>query len=157
MITNVREILFRGKRVDNGEWVKGSPKIFNLTRCSIAIIIDTILTCVDIEASRGYCSITHVMPETVGQYTGLTDKNGQKIFEGDIVKTDDKNHDIFGVCKYNTDPDENTNIGFHVEWINDNSNLWNDWLRRDLGYWRDKIIVIGNIHDNPELIKEPDA
>lgn len=136
----MREILFRGKRKDNGEWVYGfyCPACFGFFPCSPAIISKELM-------DSGCWKPEEVIPETVGQYTGLTDKNGKKIFEGDIVK----GLFVFGeissvvIFKYGS---------FGIEWNIDEIKVLDPFL----GLRNIECEVIGNIHDNPELLKGGD-
>lgn len=70
-----REILFRGKRIDNGEWIYGGIYVDN---AGCFIINDSL----PVNPLRAVCNGVQVDPETVGQFMGLTDKKGNKIFEG---------------------------------------------------------------------------
>ena len=128
----MREIIFRGKRIYNGEWVEGYYGAYYKDGVKIFTISQTTL---DGEADY------HVIPQTVGQYTGLTDKNGVKIFEGDIVmkRTYHKKKPcevVFGVgC-------------FHCGWGGGSSTADHPYLLNDK-----QIEVIGNVFDNHELLK----
>lgn len=132
----MREILFRGKRVDNGEWIEGY--YFRQYGSNEIVTAD----------DEQY----HIFPNTVGQYTGLKDNNGKKIYEGDIIKS--KQDGMIGVIRfgeYQTTNSENgeCHLGFSIEWYG----KYSDLLRKDLGWWIN-LKIIGNIYDNPELLKE---
>lgn len=119
----MREILFRGKRTDNGEWETGSLVVIKAGCSDEQIYIADKMT--------GYN--TPVLEETIGQFTGLTDKNGMKIFEGDIVELG-ITYEISYIQKYARFAGRNSSCIF--------SSLPFDRVR-----------VIGNIHDNPELLE----
>ena len=123
----MREILFRGKRKDNGKWCYGSLQCFK----GFSIF------------DNDYKSFFTVNSTTVGQYTGLTDKNGKRIFEGDILDCGDravyvKWHEQCGT--------------WDCDFIRYKGELFSNGVRPV--DWKFRAIVIGNIHDNPELLKE---
>ena len=146
----MREILFRGKRIDNGEWVEGFLlKECNYATCSWNLAIEYKT---DRFGKFAY-GVAEVVAETVGQFTGLTDKNGKKIFEGDIVQYSNPDEDIIhGTVAYGNHSCCGTHeVGFFVEWQKPEFAMC---LREDIGFWTNfrEIEVIGNIHDNPELL-----
>ena len=107
------------------------------------------------EACNEYEEV-NIIPETIGECVNVPDKNGTKIFEGDILKIIDGKEIIIASVKFGdyNQPDKilKTHIGFYFDIANLAS------YRKDMGYWFGKtfseIEVIGNIHDNPELLKE---
>lgn len=122
-----REIKFRGKRLDNGEWVYGF------------IVIDFDGTHIVWQESReDVWTIETVDPATVGQFTGLKDKNGREIYEGDILE-------------------EYPGYYFEVVWSNEWAKFKLQWRTKGYQYpeWNRgvEMVVIGNIHDNPELLE----
>ncbi|MBQ8388809.1 MAG: hypothetical protein IJX46_07785 [Clostridia bacterium] len=125
----MREILFRGK-TEKGEWVEGLlwKKKHNTDKIFISCFPD----------HDDNEEVFPVKPETVGQYTGLTDKNGKKIFEGDIVD----------IC-YPYTIVHNALINYvGASFYGDNGN--DLWSLDEYFY----LEVISNIHDNPELLNE---
>lgn len=132
----MREILFRGQRADNGEWVYGDFLHGNERKS----LRDSIFV-YDGE-TQSFNDFT-IAPETLGQYTGLKDKNGTKIFEGDIVK--DEAAQMLGKVVFATAADGFDEMtGFMVDDIFDVLQNYN-------GFWH-FVEVIGNIHDNHELL-----
>ena len=148
----MREILFRARTIsedeymDSGEWVEGFYTCFNGDEHRIYTGYS------ETDCGDHYPDWFNVLPETVGQFTGLTDMNGKKIFEGDIVSTKYKlgrgHYYVFEVYY-------NENLCHFALTINRGSYTKNkqyDWLQLT-SLKANKIEVIGNIHDNPELLK----
>ena len=137
--------LSRGKRKDNGEWVDGNLVYTRTTTLGVVTEIYTL--------EMRY----EVIPKTVGQYTGLKDKNGKKIFEGDIVKITDRNvcFETMAVIEFGN-PNGLYNWGWQLK------PLENKPFAIEILHWVDMedsgafIEVIGNIHDNPELLQRSD-
>lgn len=141
----MREIKFRGKRIKNGEWVYGDLLQKNSGR---KVIMTNLHTWGDNpDDVEPYGEYITVDPNTVGQYTGLKDKNGKEIYEGDIVKTpllDPIFGDILADAWCNALIRFNQG-SFVVSYYNSHNIYLQDLC--------DKIELLGNIHDNPELLK----
>lgn len=139
MSNTMREILFRGKRVDNGEWVKGA---YGNHTSFDAMIMDRPYPTINGDLSA--LNFWVVDPTTIGQFTGLTDKNGNKIFEGDIIKAIwqhlSNTDTVIGVVKYD-------NAAFILE-------THDHYLFFEDNIFSYECEVINNIHDTPELLEE---
>ena len=139
----MREILFRGKRLDNGEWVEGSLISFD---CKSKVIFPSGSKVYMPQGKNVFCSTEcyDVSHATIGQYTGLKDKNGKRIFEGDIVSFKRVNSlgyttNRIGVVRYYYE----LPIFYIMATTGD---AW-DWCDCE------EIEIIGNIHDNLELLE----
>lgn len=134
----MREILFRGKRLDNEKWVEGHLVVCkNNGRSFITELIE-----VD-EDSWLYWEVN---PNTVGQYTGLTDKNGNKIFEGDIIRCNNRVEVYIGLVDWDI-----CNPSMCIRYTSEKGF---DHIEYDFIICGNMTIeILGNIHDNPELMK----
>lgn len=136
----MREILYRAKCIDNGEWVYGVPIKEALVGSHDGYYPKMIPEC---DGRHQTVYSTAIKEETLEQYTELKDKNGKKIFEGDIVACNQSGSYGISVIIYD-------NSAFYVMPLNGNileRTLWDYWYND----W--DIEVIGNIHDNPELLE----
>lgn len=135
----MREILFRGKRIDNGEWAYGSF-------LQVEHEDGSFTTAVFSKKDAG--GDAEVDPSTVGQYTAHTDKNGKRIFEGDIIRY------IFD------SPDDPTATENGLK-VRTGRIFWSDWSSSfaltggiNGSASLNNVEVIGNIYDNPELLED---
>lgn len=136
--------LFRAKRTDNGRWMEGNYIYDGVTGKVYIHAAGNSVNESDKVGEDGYLRFVafEIDPSTVCQCTGLPDKNGRKIFEGDIINSDG---DI-GIVKFGRYQND-FHFGFYVDWISC------PHLRSELGYWNERSSVVGNIFDNPELLK----
>ena len=149
--------LFRGKRIDNGEWVHGYlfDDGFENGRVFIGgIVIEKYngTACDDWNVTG--INFYEIDPNTICQCTGLKDKNGKLIWENDIVK--DLFSDVCAQIKYGSyqncfDSTKAEHVGFYVCW----PDKYTKRYRKDLGYWINMVDaeVVGNVFDNPELLE----
>lgn len=132
----MREILFKAKCIGSGDWIYGNLFVADNEECLI------------VQGNAIFHSCTLVDPETVCQFTGLTDKNGEKVFEGDILKFTDEatNSEWRGIIAFGN-PNGAYTWGWQIVHLDgDNANtdtlLWFD-MEESGAYCK----VIGNIHD----------
>ena len=140
----MRKILFRGKRIDSGEWEYGGC-VF--TENKVCLIYNQTHS-IDLQG----CTVEE---NSVGQYTGLTDKNGKKIFEGDILHVKQCGEKGVGTCAIyfgeyidaDNDFEDYRCIGFYLKVVDE---CFSIGVLLDSDF---EFEVIGNIHDNPDLLE----
>ena len=130
----MREIVFRGKHKSSGRWCEGN---LNVDKQGVAIITpdDTPLGCYG-----------RVDPDTVGQYTGLVDKNGVRIYEGDIIDPEGYSWKRGDLCVVSMDDQR---AGWYPFARGDGCGCCEDET-----YSPDYCVVVGNVHDNQELLQK---
>ena len=162
----MREILFRGKQTDKDKWIYGVPVKGTSADESEILIIESVFKC-DEYACRG-CEFTPVIPSTVGQYTGLKDNNGKRIFEGDIIRYADL-YDYNCYLESIDNPEVYDNIDLGNIWTIDEVVYGikvgypafdlnkHDFETNGLSELSESgqyfYEVIGNVYDNPELLE----
>lgn len=128
----MRNIIFRGSYSNKGKWVYGDLIHRNISGNALTVIR------VSDEGADSYEEY-YVDPKTVGEYTGRSDKNRDMIYEGDIVRYGGKNHLVVF---------ENRNGSAYFGIVMGPHETW------PLDHYSDDITIVGNIHDNPELLKD---
>lgn len=148
----MREILFRGKRADNDEWIYGG--YVHKKNSDTYIVTSTIGTSCKCEINNMIVTAFSVDLETVGQFTGFTDDNGVKIFEGDIVAS----RCMVSIIAHGWYLD--TEIASYAEsepfsrcygWYSDEIGTYDQYGLTE--YDCTDITIIGNVYDNPELLR----
>lgn len=137
----MREILFKAKRIDNGKWAEGYyQKRYDLLGNEEHLIFHA--------DSYKVWEYAEVDPETLCQFTGLTDKSNKRIWENDIVNHNGE-YALVKFGMYCSSFDYGSyNLGFYVDFPEET------FYRKELGYWRRKVETSGNVFDNPELLQE---
>lgn len=140
----MRKINFRGKRLDNGEWVYGhyADYIHPDCGCQRPSIIYTLLDIGNM--------IVAVDPSTISQFANVTDCNDKEIYEGDILRNEvyDWNNEKLGYGYYEVYWEDAEN-GFHISPINETAEV--EEIRK--WHWLNDMEIVGNRFDNPELLK----
>lgn len=137
-----REILFRGKRIDNGEWAEGYYIGYKHMGETTHIIAT--------DWAQVYVNSHFVDPDTVGQYIGKPDKNGKMIFEGDIIRqpySKYQNFDIVGVVRFNKAGQFVVDHAWTAK-----QNPWKKGKKQGFAI-TSQCEKLGNIYDNPELLE----
>lgn len=158
----MREILFRGKPKNKSDLIlvsqmKPENVLDDFVLGLLMIKDDRYFICIStMGVSNGslinncISSVVEVIPETVGQYTVLTDKNGKKIFEGDIIRFDENLYTVQREC--DTPGGYWAETGYILKHIG-----WSDYtsFTSTIDDWENEcqVFIIGNIHNNPELLK----
>ena len=152
----MREIIFRGKRIDNGEWVYGSLFV----GFKKSYICPEAIAMYNFDGALCLGGFVEVDPSTIGQYTGLKDNNGKMIFEGDIIKSDNGRHSAISVVKFG---EYYPKLFFAmldicctgVQHLNANGFYLESAKHEDMILFKSRhLVVIGNIYDNPDLLLE---
>lgn len=141
----MREILFKAKRKDNGEWVEGYYCKWKQIRRTICVTEEKIVDCIIAWMSDGSMLRHEIDPDTLCQYTGLTDKNGKKIWENDICDRKEKYPEIVTYNKGDWQLDYSYALGKEKHFCACN-----------LGFYaceRKCVEVIGNVFDNADLLE----
>ena len=144
----MREILFRGKQMDNGRWVEGylGKSVMHLETFHQNVVVDTI----EVYDGESYLNIVfrNVSANSIGQFTGLADNIGRKIFEGDIVSIGGHDATVDGLYCVIYDA---TNHCWALKRSTEHHHHY--FTFSDLNGFADTSTVVGNIHDNPELLE----
>lgn len=147
-----RKIKFRGKRANGGEWLYGYYAVHHIsltdidrkTNQEIRIGTEVVHSIFNDKKKTEGGYWKDIYPETVGQFTGKTDKNGKEIYEGDIVRVYEKDGTFDIVVKWGND-----SMAFMACYVDGNQSPFS-WFTNLLKY---ELEVIGNIFDNKELLK----